>query len=256
MTADQELVDGSTRCGRRSTTLGAELDEAEWKRDDRAARAGRCRTTSCTSPHIEAMSSSAGPDVEHDAARRPAAREELVRADQRGVRRLAPIVVGRRRARRVPRRVTRERVAELRALDARRLRRRLVDADGPGHRARPAPVPDLRLVGARAGHAAGGRPPRRSRHAGRRSTVWEWSRRRCRSSSGRRSALPTVRWSCSRRRARSRATSSSASSTVAAGCSTQSPDDPTRPAAHDAPRRSRGSVRSGRSRPRPSPAAT
>ena len=41
------------------------------------------------------------------------------------------------------------------------LRRRVVDAGRPGDGARPAAVPRLRLVGARAGHAPRGRPARR-----------------------------------------------------------------------------------------------
>ena len=155
------MTSADERRTRRHARAGVELDgraRGVARRDRvegsrRSARAGRCRTTSCTSPRSSAFILG-DPLPDGGPARRPAPREERHRpVNERWSSRAG--------AGRAPTRWPSSsppptpRIAQLRALDDDGFGADSWTPMGPGTVARPAAVPDLRLVGARAGHAAG-----------------------------------------------------------------------------------------------------
>ena len=230
MNADQELVDMLEEVWSSIDDARRELDEAEWKRETECPG----WTVQDNLVHLAALEwlHPRRPAADHDAARRPAPREEHVGKINERVRRLAALVVGCRRARRVPRGHPR-RVSPSSA-------RSTTTASAPTRGRRWARAPcatcspfrifdswvheqDMRRAVGRPGDLDS--PAAAHRHR-------EWSgvdavRRR---EEGR--GLPTVPRSCSRSRARSRATSSSAWSTAAAALLDAAPDDPTVALAH------------------------
>ena len=147
---DAAMVDALDEVWSRIAELGAGLTEEEWKRPTEVPGwSVQDNLTHLTD--IEAMilgrpaPDHAPPEGLAHVKNEPGTRNERFVDSRRGW-------SGYRRARGV-RRGHRTRVAQLRSYSRRGLRRRFVDADGAGHRARLVAVPRVRLVGARAGHA-------------------------------------------------------------------------------------------------------
>ena len=130
-------------------------------------------------------------------ARRPPAREERHRQGERTVDRVAPLRGPAPTRSAEFRAATGTRIEQLRALDDAGFAADSWTPMGPGTVARPPAFPHLRLVGARAGHAARPRPARRPRLAGRSAGPGHDGRGAARTSSGRRWGPPTVPPSCS-----------------------------------------------------------
>ena len=203
--ANRQLVDMLDHVWRSMADLGARSTRPSGSSRP-SAPGGRCRTTWCTSPRSSGVILGRPPgraedvpdDLPHvkndfgtsnetrvDSRRSWTGADALdeFHAPHRGAARAAP------RARR------------------RRLRRRLVDADGPGHRRRPARLPRSSTRGC-TNRTCGGRStgPATSSRAAADLTARDDGRARCRTSSGRKWGLPTVPPSCSPSPARSRAT--------------------------------------------------